>query len=104
MRRLRPAGNLIVRWMLTVQAEARLGAHSTTEWYLFGQPQHGACLVAFLNDNQGAYVETLNTAPNVLGVTSRAFMNFGVSLGEWRGREERVYAPTFRCAHIFVEV
>jgi hypothetical protein len=79
-----PAGNWLAELELKVTVEPRLDATSTTAWYLFSRPEHGAVLLALLGGQQGPTVETRESEPNLLGLYLRAYMDFGVNLAEYR--------------------
>lgn len=72
------------RSIATAVVESRLDAASTTDWYLFGEARHGAVLAAFLNGKTSPTVESVPTEARFLGINWRAYLDFGISLGEHR--------------------
>jgi hypothetical protein len=79
-----PKGNPLTQYNIINRVEARLDADSTTSWYLFSLPRYGAILVATLMGQLGCRVEQIDQPGEFLGIRWRAFMDFGVSLGEFR--------------------
>lgn len=60
--------------------------NSTKQWYLFGNPGDVAAFgIAFLNGAQTPVIESMQTDPEILGVTTRAFFDFGVCQIDPRG-------------------
>ena len=58
---------------------------SSAYWYLFADPANAAAfLVAYLNGIETPVIEEVAAAPNVLGITWRAYFDFGVSQGDYR--------------------
>jgi hypothetical protein len=79
-----PTANPIQSLNLALAVEARLDTASTAAWYLFAQSFHGAILLATLGGRMGAIVETAQAEFDTLGWQWRAYMDVGVSLGEYR--------------------
>lgn len=69
---------------ITLAVEPRLDADSTTAWYLFSNPMHGAVLLALLDGMLGAKVETSPAPFDQLGQQWRAYLDCGVKLAETR--------------------
>jgi len=65
-------------------ANARFTGASSTAWYLFGSPADLPFIVAFLNGQDRPVVEQADQPFNTLGVQYRAYIDFGVSLGDFR--------------------
>lgn len=65
-------------------SNAAITGNSAKAWYLFSQPGDGAIVVAFLDGRDGPVVEEVQGPPEVLGMFWRAYIDFGVSLGDWR--------------------
>jgi len=71
-------------------AEPRLGnssytGYSATSWYLVADPAMAdTVMVAFLNGNQNPTLEQFQMGPDRLGMTYRAFIDFGVKATDWR--------------------
>jgi hypothetical protein len=74
---------------ITLGIEPRLSnpnfaGSSETAYYLFSAPSDGGVVVAFLNGVETPTVQETESAPNVLGVSFRAWHDFGVSLADPR--------------------
>lgn len=82
-----PMGNPWSALNLTLEVEPRLEAsgytgYSTTQWYLAASPSAQAAVVAFLNGQQGATVESADTDFNTLGQQWRCYIDAGAALIE----------------------
>jgi hypothetical protein len=84
-----PTGNPWKNINLELEVEPLLGATaggSDKEWYLFGDRQIApTVIVSFLNGVERPTVETADTAFNTLGQQYRAYLDFGVDMGDKRG-------------------
>jgi hypothetical protein len=81
---LQPSGNPAADLNLTLVIEGRLDAYSVTAWYLSADAQAGGMLAAFLNGQQGIFLDQRDQPPEFLGTIYRAYMDFGIALGEHR--------------------
>lgn len=88
---LRPMGNPIPP--LDLQVEPRLDADSQTDWYLTSKSADAPFLVAFLDGVEGARVETQDAPFNTFGMQLRAYMDFGVALGDYRAAVKSDVTP-----------
>jgi hypothetical protein len=79
-----PRGNPISTWGIDLKAEARLDRESQASWYMFSSPIWASMIVGFLNGREGVNVEQAPEEADVLAVNLRAYMDGGVSLGDWR--------------------
>ena len=63
--------------------EGVLTGGSDTTWYLLAHPEDAAMLeIAYLNGRQQPVVEQGQTSFNTLGIQYRAYLDFGIALGE----------------------
>jgi hypothetical protein len=81
---LAPTANPLAGLNLTLVVEPRMDSVSPNACYLFGEIRHAALLVAFLDGQQGVRVESQQSEFSTLGLSWRAYMDMGVSQGEWR--------------------
>jgi hypothetical protein len=79
-----PSGNPLAGLNLGLVVEARLDATSATDWYLFSQPGNGTFLVAFLQGRESPIVEVAPEEADTLGLSWRAYFDFGVAQGDSR--------------------
>ncbi|MCK4340804.1 MAG: hypothetical protein KAY37_03670 [Phycisphaerae bacterium] len=85
----KPEGNPFGNDRLVQATEPRLSnatftGSSLKSWYLFPQPADGAVVVGFLDGRDQPVVEQIDPPANKLGVQFRAYLDFGVSLADWR--------------------
>lgn len=60
--------------------------NSTTQWYITANPMNvPAALVSFLNGRESPTIEQADSPANVLGLTWRGWIDFGVDTGDERG-------------------
>jgi len=78
---MRGVAELIVEPRLS---SAAFAGSSDAAWYLWSNPNEGAALVGLLNGRESPTVESRDPGVNVLGLSWRAFVDFGVSLHEHR--------------------
>jgi hypothetical protein len=75
---------------LSLEIEPRLsdtsfhGSALTTSWYVMAPPVTPVAMIAYLNGRETPVVEQLNAPVNQLGVTLRAYLDFGVGLTDHR--------------------
>lgn len=86
-----PTGNPWQDLQLQLAVEAYLGAEASSKgsdeaWYLFCDPNIcPAVIVSFLNGVEVPTVETADADFNTLGLQFRAYLDFGVDMGDSRG-------------------
>lgn len=78
-----PTGNPY-KGMAKLLVDARLSAYSTTAWYLFAGPDHGAAIVGTLNGADAPVVEEVDPGIDRLGMGYRGYFDHGVALHETR--------------------
>jgi hypothetical protein len=81
---LQPSGNPLEGLNLELVVEPRLDAASATAWYVWADSSAGGMLAAFLGGVPGIKVEEQPQPFNLLGIQFRAYMDFGISMGEHR--------------------
>jgi hypothetical protein len=79
-----PSGNPFAGLNLTHVVEPRLDATSAADWYLFARPIDAPMLVAFLRGQESPIVEQAPQEADTLGMMIRGYLDFGVSLGDYR--------------------
>jgi hypothetical protein len=77
-------GNPLADYGIELKSEARLDKDSAKNWYLFSSVMWAPMVVATLGGKLGVTVEQAPTEANVLGQSWRAYLDFGVGLGEPR--------------------
>ncbi|MGV8987125.1 MAG: hypothetical protein ACOH2H_12680 [Cypionkella sp.] len=71
---------------LQLLVEPRLG--DFVDWFLFADPARLPCLAhAYLSGAQGVQIQR-QEAWNTLGLSFRAFLNFGAAWQDWRGAQK----------------
>ncbi len=79
-----PMGNPLPSLNLILAVEPRLDADSASAFYLFAEQRNGSVLLALLDGLEGIRVEESQQDADMLGIQYRGYMDFGISLAEYR--------------------
>ncbi|MBB01565.1 MAG: hypothetical protein CMJ47_02855 [Planctomyces sp.] len=84
-----PSGNAL-KGAVKLEVESRISNTtkfanaSTTQWYLFGNPNTNPVTVATLDETTSPVVETKDADFNKLGIQMRVFQDYGSAMGDFR--------------------
>jgi hypothetical protein len=88
-----PTANPVADLNLALVVEPRLDATSATDWYLWGAPDDGVILAAFLDGRDFPTVESQEMPFNQLGVQWRVVFDYGCNLAEYRAAVKSDVTP-----------